>query len=69
MYLAPQAAPKVLWAAASEVEGVNCHQLDWLCVVGNVRGFVSFLALLVTFAAVMVTLSSASLGSLTEPFL
>lgn len=69
MYLAPQAAPKVWWAAASGVEGVNCYQLDWVCVLGSARHYVSFPASLATFAVVMVTLSSASLGFLTEPSL
>lgn len=67
MYLPLHAAPLVLEAAASEVEGVNCHQLDWICVVENLRDCASCPASLGTFVAVMVTLSSVFLGSLTEP--
>lgn len=55
--LAPPVAPKVLWAIASVVVGVNHHQLDWVCVLGSVMHCVSFPASLVTFAAVTVTLS------------
>lgn len=57
MCLNLQAALRVLRAAASGVEGVNFHQLDWVCVLGSVRGYVFSLALQVTFAVVMVTLS------------
>lgn len=39
--------------------GVNHHQLDWVCVLGSVKHYVSFPALRATYGVVMVILSSA----------